>query len=121
MQLLRTALAFAIAVSLALLPVGASAASVAMSAADTQHSMHMAPAGDMSMDDCCPDMNDGPSHSDDYKCGMGLCCIGGIVALTEIRVLQFDLLPPSATKIGLLVDQVVSTRPSNPPFRPPRA
>ena len=78
MRFVRTILAFAIAVSLAMLPVGASAAGIATSLDDIQASIHMAGQADMSMDDCCPDdMNGKTSHTDGYKCGMGLCCVGG--------------------------------------------
>src|SRR5689334_4741666 len=70
MRLVRTILAFAIALSLAMLPIGASAAGVAMSSVAMStdgmqmhmtggqthdHQMHMAGQADMSMDDCCPD------------------------------------------------------------------
>jgi len=131
MRLVRTILAFAIALSLAMLPVGASAAAVAMSpdgaqmhmAGDQmhQHQMHMAGQADMSMDDCCPDdMKGTASHTGGYKCGMGFCCIGGALALGDIRPVTFELLAVTASKLAIPVDQVASFHSGSPPFRPPR-
>jgi hypothetical protein len=121
MRFVRTILAFAIAVSLAMLPVGASAAGIATSSDDIQASMHMAGQADMSMDDCCPDdMNGKTSHTDGYKCGMGLCCVGGAVPLGDVRPIAFEFLAVKATKIAIPADQVVSFRGGSPPFRPPR-
>jgi hypothetical protein len=128
MRFVRTILAFAIAVSLAMLPIGASAASVAMPSDDMQHhGMQMAGHTDMSMDrmsmdECCPDdMKGTASHSDGYKCGMGLCCIGGALALGDVRPIAFEFLAVTATTIAIPADQVVTLRGSSPPFRPPRA
>lgn len=122
MRFVRTILAFAIAVSLAMLPLGASAAGFAMSPDDMQPGMHMAGHSDMSMDECCPDdMKGTASHSDGYKCGMGLCCIGGALALGDVRPIAFEFLAVIATKIAIPADQVVTLRGSSPPFRPPRA
>lgn len=54
MRFVRTMLAFAIAFSVARLPLGASAAvGHAMPSDDMQAAIHMADHGDMSMDDCC--------------------------------------------------------------------
>lgn len=120
MRLVRTLLAFAIALSLAMLPLGASAAGLAMSSDDMQ-AMHMASGGDMSMDDCCPDgMKGTTSHPDGYKCGMGFCCAGATVALADVRGLAFAFLAMAATKIVLPADQVVAFHSGSPPFRPPR-
>lgn len=123
MRLVRTILAFAIAVSLAMLPLGASAAGSAMlSSNDMQTAMHMADHADMSMDDCCPDgMKGTTSHEDGYKCGMGFCCIGGALALGDVRPVVFGLLAIAASKIAIPADQVVSYRSGSPPFRPPRS
>lgn len=122
MRLVRTILAFAIAVSLAMLPLGASASVHAMSSNDMQTAMHMADHADMSMDDCCPDdMKGKTSHKDGYKCGMGFCCIGGALALYDVRPVVFGLLAITASKIAIPADQVVSYRGSSPPFRPPRS
>ena len=123
MRLVRTILAFAIALSLAVLPIGASAAGIAMSSDDMQTSMHMQ-MGDgagMSMDDCCPDGMDGKtSHTDGYKCGMGVCCIGGALALGDVRPIAFAFFAVAASKIAIPSDQVVDFRGGSPPFRPPR-
>lgn len=127
MRFVRTILAFAIAVSLAMLPIGASAAGFAMSPDDMQpgmqhQGMQMAGHSDMSMDECCPDdMKGTASHSDGYKCGMGLCCIGGALALGDVRPVAFEFLAVTATTIAIPADQVVTPRGSSPPFRPPRA
>lgn len=121
MRLVRTILAFAIAISLAMLPIGASAAGVAMSSGDMQPSMQMAGGADMSMDDGCPDdMKGTNSHMDGYRCGMGFCCAGGTVALDDVRTLAFDFLVVTALKLAIPADQVVAFRRGSPPFRPPR-
>jgi hypothetical protein len=122
MRFVRTMLAFAVAFSLAVLPLGASAAGLAMSSDDMQSSMHMAGHADMSMHDCCPGDADGKaSHTDQYRCGMGLCCIGGALALGDIRPVAFEFRAVMASKIAIPADQVVSRRGGSPPFRPPRA
>lgn len=121
MRLVRTILAFAIAISLAMLPIGASAAGVTTSSGDMRTSMHMSGGVGMSADDCCPgDMKGATSHKDGYKCRIGLCCAGGIVAFGDVRAIAFETLAVTATKIALPDDQVVSLHRGNPPFRPPR-
>lgn len=120
MRFVRTILAFAIAISLAMLPAGASAASLAMSPDDMQTAMHMSGDADMSMDECCPDTKGTGSHTGGYKCGMGLCCVGGTIALDDIRPIGFAFLALAASKIAIPADQVVSFRGGSPPFRPPR-
>lgn len=119
MRIVRTILAFAIALSLAMLPAGVSASSLAMSSDDMQAAMQMGGDGDMSMDDCCPDMK-GTGSDTGYECGMGFCCVGGIVALADIRPLAFEFLAIAAGKTAIPADQVVSVRGGSPPFRPPR-
>jgi hypothetical protein len=122
MRHFRTILAFAIAISLAMLPIGASAAGRAMSSDDMQAAMHMAGPGDMSMDDCCPDdMKRSPPQKDGSKCGMGFCCIGGALTLGDVRPLVFGLLAITKSKIAIPADQVVLYRGGSPPFRPPRS
>jgi hypothetical protein len=121
MRLVRTILAFTIAVSLAMLPLGASAAGQAMSSDDMKVGMQMADHADMSMDECCPDGMDGKtSHTDGYKCGTGVCCIGGALALGDVRPIAFGFFAVSASKIAIPSDQVVDFRDASPPFRPPR-
>ncbi|MBR0718101.1 hypothetical protein [Bradyrhizobium liaoningense] len=121
MRFVRTILAFAIAISLAVLPLGASAAGFAMSSDDMQASMSMAGDAGMSMDECCPDdMKGAASQTDSHKCGMGFCCIGGTVALGDVRSVAFDFLAVAASKVAIPADQVVSFRGGSPPFRPPR-
>ncbi len=122
MRLVRTILALAIAASLALLPVGATAAGVGMASGNGQAGMHhMDASTDMSMDDCCPDgMKRAPSHTDGYKCNMGLCCVGGMAALADIRAAGAEFLPAAGSKLAIPADQIVSFRGGSPPFRPPR-
>jgi hypothetical protein len=120
MRLVRTILAFAIAASLVMLPLGASANVLSMPTDDAPTSMQMGASNDMSME-CCPDDVKGvPSHIDGYKCNMGICCIGGAVALGDVHSIAFHFLSVTATKIAIPVDQVVSSRGGSPPFRPPR-
>jgi hypothetical protein len=120
MRLVRTILAFAIAASLAVLPLGASATAHAMPSDDMQHGMQMAAHADMAME-CCPDDVKGTtSDKEDTKCGMGFCCIGGALALGDIRPIAFEFLIVAASKIAIPADQVVSHRGGSPPFRPPR-
>ncbi len=119
MRLVRTILAFAIAASLVMLPLGASAAGFAMSSGETHASMPMA-AGGIPMD-CCPDdMKGAPSHNHDYKCNMGLCCAGGAVALGDARIMKSEILSAAGSKMAIPADPVVSFRGGSPPFRPPR-
>ena len=120
MRLVRTILAFAIAISLAMLPVGASASGLAMSPDDMKMSMQMSGDADMSMDECCPDMKETGSKPVGYKCGMGFCCVGGTIALGDIRPLAFAFLAVAGSAIAIPADQVVSVRGGSPPFRPPR-
>ena len=128
MRLVRTILAFAIAISLVMLPLGASAVGLAMPAAmqadmqaDTHVGMHNGDYAEMSMDECCPDDIKAPaSHADRDKCGMGFCCIGGALALGDVRPVAFAFLAVLASNIAIPADQVVSVRGGSPPFRPPR-
>lgn len=120
MRIVRTILAFAIAISLAMLPVGASASSLAMSSDDMHAAMVMSGDGEMSMDDCCPDMKGTGSDTAGYKCGMGFCCVGSTVALADIRTLAFEFLAMASGKTVIPDDQVVAFRGGSPPFRPPR-
>lgn len=120
MRLVRTILAFAIAVSLAMLPVGTLAAGLTMASDDMQMSMHMSGDAAMSMDECCPDMKGASSHTGTYKCGMGFCCVGGIIALGDVRPVAFGYFAVAASKLAIPADQVVSHHGGSPPFRPPR-
>ena len=122
MRLVRTILALAIAVSLAMLPLGASASvGHAMPSDDMQAMMHMAGHVDMSMDDCCPDDMKAPVSHQDGKCGMGFCCIGGALALGDVRPITFATFAAAASKIAIPADQVTSHLGGSPPFRPPRS
>jgi len=120
MRFVRTILAFAIAISLAMLPLGASASGLAMSPDDMKTAMQMSGGADMSMDECCPDMKGTGSQPGGYKCGMGFCCVGGTVALGDVRPLTFAFFAVAASSIAIPADQVVSVRGGSPPFRPPR-
>ena len=120
MRFVRTILAFAIAISLAILPVGVSASSLAMPSGDMQATMQMGAAAEMAMDDCCPDMKGPASNTGDYKCGMGFCCVGGLIALADIWPVAFGHFAVAANKIAIPEDQVASFSRGSPPFRPPR-
>lgn len=122
MRLVRTILALAIAVSLAVLPLGASAAvGHAMPSNNMQNAMHMADHGDMSMDDCCPDAMKGTMSHKGGKCGMGFCCVGGALAIGDVRPGALALFAVAAGEIAIPADQVLSYCGSSPPFRPPRS
>lgn len=120
MRFVRTILAFAIAISLAMLPAGVSASSLAMSSDDMQVAMPMGGDAEMAMDDCCPDMKGTPSQTGHYKCGMGFCCVSGLAALDDVRPVAFGRFAVAASTIAIPEDQVVSVRGGSPPFRPPR-
>ena len=122
MRLVRTILALAVAISLAMLPLGASATvGHAMPSNDMQNAMHMADHGDMAIDDCCPDNMKGTASHKDGKCGMGFCCIGGTLALGDVRAGALALFAVAAGKIAIPDDQVLSYCGGSPPFRPPRS
>ena len=119
MRLVRTMLALAIAASLTLLPIGASAAGFVLGG-DAESSMHMGASADMSMDDCCPDhMKGSPAQTDHYKCPMGFCCAGAS-AMSDVPAGGFQFLPATASRVGIVADQIVPTHGGSPPFRPPR-
>ena len=122
MRLFRTILALAIVASLALLPMGAPAvAGTPMSSGDVHFSMEMAASTDMSMDDCClDDMKGMLGHSGGNKCGMGICCVGGTVALGEVEAVAFRFLRTAATELAIPADQIIPLPDGSPPYRPPR-
>ncbi|MCL8488279.1 hypothetical protein ACVW1C_008516 [Bradyrhizobium sp. USDA 4011] len=120
MRFVRTILAFAIAASLALAPLGASATGLAMTASDSTSTMQMEASADMSMD-CCPDDTTGtPIHSEHHKCGSGFCCVGSLTALGDVRSIAFRFDPAAERKAAIPADQIVTVQAGNPPFRPPR-
>jgi hypothetical protein len=122
MRLVRIILALAIAISVAMLPLGASAAdSHPMSSNDMQNAMPMADHGDMSMDDCCPDNMKGTMSHKGGKCGMGFCCVGGALAIGDVRPGALALFAVAAGEIAIPADQVLSYSGGSPPFRPPRS
>ncbi|WP_298241728.1 hypothetical protein [uncultured Bradyrhizobium sp.] len=120
MRFVRTILAFVIAMSLAMLPVGASASGLAMSSDDMQAAMQMGGDAGMSMDDCCPDMKGAGSQPAGYKCGMGFCCVGGMIVLADVRPAAFGHFAIVASTLPIPEDQVVTIGGASPPFRPPR-
>jgi hypothetical protein len=132
MRLVRTILALAIALSLAMLPLGASTAGLGMAdamqpgvQAETHAGepmgMHMASHAGMPMAECCPEDTKGAaSHAGGDKCGMGFCCIGGAIALGDVRMPAFAFFAVTASRTAIPADQVVSFRGGSPPFRPPR-
>lgn len=123
MRLFRTILALAIVASLALLPMGApAAAGILISSGDAHFSTEMGASTDMSMDDCCPDdMKDMPCPQGGNKCGTGIGCVGGTVALANVGTVGFRFLRRAATEVANPTDQIVPVRDGSPPYRPPRA
>jgi hypothetical protein len=120
MRFVRAIVAIAVALSLAILPLGASAAGH-ISTDEMKAAMQMADHADTAMDDCCPhDMDGKTSTKDGYKCQMGFCCIGGALALGEVRPVSFGFLAVAASRIAIPADQVADYRGGSPPFRPPR-
>lgn len=120
MRIFRTILALAIAASLALLPLGTPAFAGPMSSGDAHSHMEMGASADMSMD-CCPnDIKGMPSHSGGDKCGMGVCCVGGTVALGDLAAVGFRFLRTAATEVAIPADQIVPVRDVSLPYRPPR-
>jgi hypothetical protein len=120
MRLVRTILALAIAASLALLPVGASAAGLGMMVDAAQSGLQMGTSAEMSMDCCQDDMNGAPSDAGRHNCSMGFCCAGGFVALGDVRSVVFRFGPAAESKVAIPADQFVPVRGASPPFRPPR-
>ena len=119
MRLIRTILALAIAASLTLLPIGASAAGLVMGQNDAESSMHMAASTDVSMDHCCPDDIKAPARTDHCECPMGLCCAGAI-AIGDVRAVGFEFLHSAVSRVRIVADQIIPIRSGSPPFRPPR-
>jgi hypothetical protein len=124
MRFVRTILACAIAISLAILPLGASVAGHAMPSDDMQAAMQMTGhddiSDDISMDDCCPNDMKAPVSHQDGRCGMGFCCIGGAITLDDVRMPAFAFFAVTASRTAIPADQVMSFRGGSPPFRPPR-
>lgn len=122
MRLFRTIMALAIAASLALLPMGApAAAGIPMSSADVHFSIELGASTDMSLDDCCSDDVRGmlcPQGGN--KCGTGISCVGGTVALGNVGTVGFRFLRAAATKVDIPADQIMPVRDGSPPYRPPR-
>ena len=117
MRFVRTMLAFAIVVSLAMLPLGASAVGHAIPSDDMQMAVH----NDMSMNDCCPDDMKAPVSHMDGKCIMSFCCTSGALALGDVRSVQLRLFAVAANTVAIPADQVISHLGGSPPFRPPRS
>jgi len=126
MRLFRNLLALLIAVSLAALPIGVSAATLSSVkpalAAETHahaamdHAMHMAaaePCHQQADDDAQP-----PAHG--YKCPLGFCCVGATCGFSPVAAVPVEF--PSVLKalIALPTDHFVPDHAGSPPFRPPR-
>ena len=121
MRPFRAIMALAIATSLVLLPIGALAFSdIAISSGDAHFSVKMTASTDVSMD-CCPDDVVGkPGRLSANKCGMAVCCVGGMVALADLGAVTFRFLHTAATVVAMPVDQFVPVSDGSPPHRPPR-
>jgi hypothetical protein len=107
-------MAFVVALSVAMLPVAASMAASANTAA-------MAASGDVStaMDDCCPDhMNPCDQSSD--QCQSMACCAGQSFSISNVTVSPFAFPLMSGDLLPKLTDHAVPLHLGSPPFRPPR-
>jgi hypothetical protein len=133
MRLVRTIMAVMIALSVAMLPVAGSAASIAdatqdaadlMSSAAKAMSMQMA-MSDMSgtmhaMDECCPDhMKAKPCDQPTHQCPVG-CCTASPTSLASAAVTRLDVPVAAGQLLPIPVDQVVALHSGSPLFRPPR-
>ncbi len=125
MRVIRTMMVLIIALSVALLPTVASAASVIHSAsqdASMSMSADMTMSFDMlaAMDDCCPDSSKAKSGGQPCHQGPMACCVGAVFSLADTAAFRLDSPVAVARLLPLPEDQVTSPQSGNPPFRPPR-
>lgn len=126
MRLFRNLLALLIAVSLAALPIGATAATLTSvqpaAVADAQahaamdHAMHMTaaePCHQQAADDAQP-----PAHG--AKCPLGFCCVGATCAFGPVSAVPVEFPSVLTALIALPTDHFVPDHAGTPPFRPPR-
>jgi len=111
-QSMRTMMAIAIALSVALLPVsGAAVASVKSIPADVSMS-----AG---MDDCCPDhAKPCPQTKDD--CQSMAFCSASSINLANLAAPEFRYPPVASNPLSILTERAIPPLGGSPPFRPPR-
>lgn len=125
MRLFRNLLALLIAVSLAALPIGATAATLPSvqpaAAAETHAHAAMDHATQMAAGEPCHQQADNsqlPAHG--YKCPLGFCCVGATCAFSPVAAVPVEF--PSIMKalLALPTDHFVPDHAGSPPFRPPR-
>lgn len=120
MRIARIALAFVIALSVATLPMAASASisvkptEIAVSTISTTGA-EMSPA----MDDCCPDHAKPCDQHSDHCQSMSSCGLQSVnLADVAVSRLKYPTLP--GNPVPMLTDQAVPSHGGSPPFRPPR-
>jgi len=127
MRFARTITAFAVALSLAMLPAAGATTAVAKPAA-TSVSDHGATSSEMSaampdrtaaMDDCCPDHAKPCDQGSDQCPSMASCAQASIsMADAAVSAFSYSLVPEEL--VPLLIDQGTPLHGSSPPERPPR-
>ncbi len=119
-------MAVMIALSVALLPMAGSVASVVNSASQSSAAgtkgmaMDEAMASDMAgaMDECCPDRAK-PCDQPSGHCTMACCCAAPLNLASTIAY-RLDIPPFAGQLLPIPVDQTVALHSGRPPFRPPR-
>jgi hypothetical protein len=126
MRLVRTMMAFLIALSVAMLPTAGSAVSVVSSASQAEsqsmfgNDMAMASSVSGAMDERCPDLaKTKPCDQSSDQCPMAFCA-AQLVSLASTGAFHFDFPVRIGSALLIPLDQVVSLHGGSPPFRPPQ-
>jgi hypothetical protein len=124
MYLVRTIVVLVIALSVAMLPTAGSAGFVLGSKAQgtaVNTPDKMPSEMPSTMDDCCPEhaKNKSKDHSS-HQCPVA-CYAGQLVSIADTAGFRLDFPIAAVASLPIPADQVVSSRGSSPPFRPPRA
>jgi hypothetical protein len=119
-QFMRTMMAIAIALSVALLPVsGAAVASVKSSEQSIPADVSMPAGMSAGMDDCCPDhAKPCPQAGDD--CQSMASCSTSSVNLANLADPEFRYPALTGNPLSVLEEHAVPPLGGSPPFRPPR-
>jgi hypothetical protein len=130
MRLLRTIVALLVAISLAALPLGASAVALPTIkfGSPSETHIHAGPthasmdhASKMAIDEPCHHANGSvPVSKHDTKCPLGSCCVGVTVAVAPAVSAQFKVLVFKEGRFPVRTDRFVPDHAGSPPFRPPR-
>lgn len=121
MRLIRTIVAFLIAVSVAVLPVAGSAALLSKSVeSGAAAAMAVSDDGTSAMDDCCPDPG-APCGQNNIDCPKMAVCAAQAVSIAPVTISQLIDPASRATPLPKVANQVVPPpNDGSPPFRPPR-